>query len=558
MANGHASASAPPPSAGSDHRRVRPPRRRVKTPTVLQMEAVECGAAALASVLAYFGKWVTLEQLRYECGVSRDGSKANEILKAARMHGLVAKGFRMDLEKLYTLTFPVILFWNFSHFLVLEGFKRERVFLNDPAEGPRVVSLDELDGAFSGIVLTFERGPDFRKGGAPPTIIPALLSRLAGVKWALTYTIVCGLFLVIPGLLIPTFTRVFIDDYFVGDQRWLLRPLLLAMLATLVVQGLLTWLQRYYLLRLETRIALSTSSRFFSHILRLPATYFAQRFSGEIGSRVLINDEVAHLVSGTLASTVIDTVMIVFYAVFMYLYDAVLTVVVVSIALLNVAVVKLSARARVNATRRLMQDRGKLTGVALNGLQIIETIKATGSESEFFARWAGHYAKTVNTEQYLRVPVADIRDGARLRPDAVDVGGPRAWRSQGDERWPHRRDAGRLPDAARQLHPAAGHVRLVRFNAAGASGADESAGRRAAVSAGPTIHARSGPDPLQSRKSQALRQARAAERDVRLQPVRPAGDREFRLVRRARPSRRHCRRERQRQVDDCAPDFRGL
>src|SRR5262245_8211313 len=235
-------------SPSTERHPVHPPRRRVKTPTILQMEAVECGAAALASMLAYFGRWVPLEELRHECGVSRDGSKASEMLKAARKYGLVAKGFRLDLEKLYTLAFPVVLFWNFSHFVVLEGFKGNRVFLNDPAQGPRIVSLDELDGAYSGIVLTFERGPEFRKGGTPPAILPALRARLTGMKWALVYTIVCGLFLVIPGLLIPTFTRVFIDDYLVADQRWLLKPLLIAMTAAVVVQSLLTWLQRYYLL----------------------------------------------------------------------------------------------------------------------------------------------------------------------------------------------------------------------------------------------------------------------------------------------------------------------
>jgi NHLM bacteriocin system ABC transporter peptidase/ATP-binding protein len=367
------------------------------------MEAVECGAAALASILAYFGRWVPLEQLRHECGVSRDGSKANNILRAARKYGLVAKGFRQDLETLYKQAFPVILFWNLNHFVVLEGFKRERVFLNDPAQGPRVVSLEELDGAFSGIVLTFERGPDFRKGGTRPAVIPALRARLRGLKWALVYIIVCGLFLVIPGLAIPTFTRIFIDDYLISDQQWLLRPLLLAMLAALVVQGSLTWLQKHYLLRLETKLALSTSSRFFTHILRLPATYFAQRYSGEVGSRVLINDEVAQVLSGKLAATVVDSFLIVFYAALMYGYDATLTVIVIAIASLNVAVVKLSARPRTNATHRLMQDRGKLIGVALNGLQMIETIKATGSEAEFFSRWAGHCAKTVNTTQRLSV-----------------------------------------------------------------------------------------------------------------------------------------------------------
>lgn len=382
----------------------KPPRRRVKTPTILQMEAVECGAAALAMVLAYYGRWVPLEELRQECGVSRDGSKASNVLRAARKYGLEAKGFKYsDLEKLYELEFPAILFWNFNHFVVLDGFRGEQVLLNDPAQGPRVVSMAELDGSYSGVVLTFKPGPEFRKGGASPKMLPALRRRLTGSESALLYTILCGLLLVIPGLVIPTFTRVFIDDYLLAGQAWLVRPLLWAMAATLVVHGLLTWMQKHALLRLETKLALVTSSQFFMHVLRLPAAYFGQRFSGEIGSRVMINDRVASMISGRLAAVVIDSLMTVFYAALMLVYDVALTFTVIGIALLNVAAIRLAARARTDGSRRLMQDRGKLTGTAMNGLQMIETIKATGSEAEFFARWAGYYAKVINNEQYLQV-----------------------------------------------------------------------------------------------------------------------------------------------------------
>jgi NHLM bacteriocin system ABC transporter peptidase/ATP-binding protein len=381
-----------------------PPKRRVKSPTILQMEAVECGAAALAMVLAYHGRWVPLEELRHECGVSRDGSKANNVLRAARKYGLEAKGFKYDdLEKLYTLEFPIILFWNFNHFVVLDGFAGEKVQINDPAQGPRVVTMDELDGSYSGVVLTFKKGAEFKKGGSSPKMVPALRRRLIGHERALLFAILCGLCLVIPGLVIPTFTRVFIDNYLLAGQSWMVKPLLWAMAATIVVHGALTFLQKYVLLRLETKMSLVTSSNFFNHILRLPAAYFAQRFSGEIGSRVLINDKVAMMVSRRFVATVIDSIMTVFYAGLMLTYDVALTLIVIVISLLNVAAVRISARMRIDLTRRLMQDRGKLMGTSMNGLQMMETLKATGSENEFFGRWAGYYAKTVNTDQSLQV-----------------------------------------------------------------------------------------------------------------------------------------------------------
>ncbi len=380
-----------------------PPARRVKCPTILQMEAVECGAAALAIILGYFGKIVPLEELRLECGVSRDGSKASNVVKAARRYGLQARGQKFEkIESLYELKFPCILFWNFNHFLVLEGFgSKGRVYLSDPAEGPRVVTLEELDSAFSGVVLTFEAGPDFTPSGEKPSMAAALRRRLEGSESALLFAILCGLFLVIPGLVIPTFSRVFIDEYLIAGRRSLVTPLIAGMVLTAALRMGLTWLQETYLLRMESKLALTTSSQFFNHILRLPVSYFAQRFAGEIGSRVEINDKVASLISGRLATTALDCLLLVFYAGLMMLYDIVLTLVCIVIALTNIAAVKLVARKRTDAARRLLQDYGKLTGTAMNGLRILETLKASGSESEFFSRWAGYQAKALRSQQQL-------------------------------------------------------------------------------------------------------------------------------------------------------------
>lgn len=352
-------------------------------------------------VMAHYGRIVPLEELRLECGVSRDGSKASNVLRAARKYGLVAKGYRKEIEGLYDLTLPVILFWNMNHFVVLEGFRGKKVYLNDPATGPRVITLEELDGSFSGVVLTFEPGEDFVAGGEKPSLRRALEQRLSGSRHALLFVVLCGLFLVIPGLVVPTFSRFFVDEFLIGGRGSLLRPLLLGMALTAVLRMALTWLQEYYLLRLETKLALKTSASFFQHILRLPVSYFSQRFAGEIGSRVMINDRVARLLSGKLATTALDCLLIVFYGLLMMLYDVPLTLAVMALAAFNIAAVKIVSRRRIDAARKLLLDQGKLTGTAMNGLRMIETLKATGSEGEFFSRWAGYQAKTLKTEQAL-------------------------------------------------------------------------------------------------------------------------------------------------------------
>jgi NHLM bacteriocin system ABC transporter peptidase/ATP-binding protein len=379
----------------------KPAYKRVNTPTVLQMEAVECGAASLAMVLGYYGKFVPLEELRVECGVSRDGSKASNVMRAARKLGLDTKGYRREPVQLRQERVPMIVFWNFNHFIVVEGFRKGKVFINDPANGKRVLSDDEFDESFTGVVLVFEPNADFKKGGQQPGIWPALRQRLVGSEMALLFAVLTGLFLVIPGLVIPVFTRVFVDDILLGGLHDWLRPLLLGMAIAAVARGCLTWLQQRSLLLLQTKLAIATSSRFFWHVLRLPMEFYAQRFPGEIGSRVQINDAVASLLSGQLATTVIAMMTITFYAIVMLSYDVVLTAVGVTFAVINVLALRYVSQRRVEENQKLMRARGQVTGISMGGLQMMEDLKATGAENDFFTDWSGRYAKASNSEQQL-------------------------------------------------------------------------------------------------------------------------------------------------------------
>ncbi|NJS09146.1 MAG: NHLP family bacteriocin export ABC transporter peptidase/permease/ATPase subunit [Microcoleus sp. CSU_2_2] len=378
--------------------------RRARTPTILQMEAVECGAAALGIILSYWGSTVPLTELRRECGVSRDGSKASNILKAARLYNLDAKGFKKPLEDLKTLPPPFIVFWNFNHFLVVEGFTKKRVYLNDPAAGPRTVSLDEFDRAYTGVVLTMEPGPDFEKGGKKPGILPALSNRLQSSRWAIAFCLVAGLLLTVPRLAVPAFSQIFIDEILVENRTEWLRPLLLVMLFATILRGLLARLRFVYLRRLAGKLSVSMSGQFLWHTLRLPVGFYAQRFTGEISSRNELNDEIAEVLSGKLATTAIDTVMMVFYAAIMLMYDRVLTGVAIFFAALNFLALQSLSRSRVDANTRLASESGKVSGVSIGGIQAIETIKASGLEYDLFAKFSGYYAKMLNAQQELALP----------------------------------------------------------------------------------------------------------------------------------------------------------
>ncbi|WP_018637150.1 NHLP family bacteriocin export ABC transporter peptidase/permease/ATPase subunit [Parafrankia elaeagni] len=388
--------------------RNRPRRRRVHTPTVIQMEAVECGAASLGIILGHFGRFVPLERLRETCGVSRDGSTASSVLKAGRRHGLIARGFRMDLPQLATVRLPAILFWRFEHFVVLEGMSRRRVHINDPATGPRALSWDEFDASFTGVILTFEPGPDFTRGSRPESTLHKLLARWRGLGSVTPQILLLGLLVALVGLTTSMFTRVFVDRVLLAGDSGAVVGLVAAMGAAVGLTLVASTLQQRLLLRADSVLALSSAARFFRRLLRLPLAFFSQRQAADLGQRVRVNNVIADMLTRHVAVTVVDTVLVVTYGALLCWYDLTLGLIALSFSALNVVVLRWTARRRTSAVAGLQAERGKLITAAYTSILMIESVKAAGEEEHAFRRFAARQAAVLSGQQKLGVPTAVI------------------------------------------------------------------------------------------------------------------------------------------------------
>ncbi len=414
-------AARPEPRRAADRSAGRRPRRAaapikpgrgVKTPTVLQMEAVECGAASLSMVLSHHGRHVPLEELRIACGVSRDGSRASNVLKAARAYGLQAKGMQMEPNALAGMRAPAILFWEFNHFVVYEGMRsvlgRTTVRLNDPARGRRSVSMEEFDASFTGVVLIFEPGEDFQRGGRRPSVAHAVPGRMRGTRGTMLAALLASFLLVVVGAATPALSRTYIDLFLFGGQTSLLPVLFSSMACLVVLTAVLTGLQQANLLRGRIISSTLSSARFLRHLLRLPVSFFSQRNPADLVQRLQSNDSVAETLARDLASAGVDMVVVVLYAVLLWSYDPQLTVVGVLIALGNVVALRLVVRLRSSGVQKLRADNAKLINTSYSGLQLIETMKATGGENGYFRRWSGQHATTLDVQQRLGVPSAAL------------------------------------------------------------------------------------------------------------------------------------------------------
>lgn len=374
---------------------------RVKTPTIYQMEATECGAASLTMVFGYYGKFLPLEQMRIETGVSRDGCNAKNILRAARKFGMEAKGYKKSLESLLEMEAPCIIHWNFNHFVVWEGVQGKYAYINDPAMGRRKLTIEELDDCYTGVVLTFQPTESFEKSKKKKTLMNFIKKRLKGQTGTIAALFTIGLLMVFPGMIIPVFSQFFIDEIIsAGHDDWMSVFLAVMAFTVLFKQGL-TYYRGMVLQKFQNKMALTSAHEFLSHMFRLPMSFFDQRYSGDLAQRVDNNNNVSTFLAGELAETVLNIFVAAFYLILLLVYSPLLTLIGIFNVVFNMVVVKLSSSSISSMTMKFQQDQGKLVGSLFAGLNITDTLKASGAECGYVSRIQGNYAKTTLLEQKI-------------------------------------------------------------------------------------------------------------------------------------------------------------
>ena len=384
-------------------------KRWVQTPTRLQMESTECGAAALGIILQHYGRYVPLTQLRERCGVSRDGSDAANLVLAAGSYGLKAKGFKKGIKALEQVTPPAILFWEFNHFLVFEGFIGDKVALNDPALGPRKVSFEEFETSYTGIVLTLTPNDDFVREGKAPTVWPIVWRRLLTEPGGALFILLCGLLLILPQLVMPIFSQIYIDEVIGnGMQNWL-KPMLWAMALTISLQAILQYLQLQGTRLLERRLTRRFAVSFEHQMLALPERFYSQRYASDIASRMEANGSIAEFIGSRLIPMATSIVLLIFYLVLTILYSPWLGLLVIVTTSINAAVVKANLRIQKDANLTLQKDQGKAVAVTIAAISSIETVKAGALEQDIFRRYSGYQSRLLNTIQRLQLQNARIR-----------------------------------------------------------------------------------------------------------------------------------------------------
>ena len=367
---------------------------RHKTPTVLQMEATECGAAALGMVLAYHGRYEPLEKLREQCGVSRNGSKASLVLKAAREYNLDAQGYRVLADQLDSLEKPLILFWNFDHFLVYEGrcAKGKYFYLNDPATGPRTVDRELFEKSYTGVALEFKPTPGFVKAGKPLNVFQAMPPMLRGMKSVMAAMVWGGLLLALPGLVLPSLMQIFVDRVLPGKTEWLV-PVLALFILTMLLQALLGWLVSLALRRGELQLGVNKTLEMMRYLFTLPLSFFFQRTNADIQTRVGLNSSVAGAAFGTLTNNIVALFTSAFFLALMFQFSPLLSVISLGFLALDLLFLWAVSRRRQVLNQSLLMLRTKMLGSVMSGVAMMESLRAAGREDDVFIQWTGQMAE---------------------------------------------------------------------------------------------------------------------------------------------------------------------
>ena len=370
-----------------------------KVPVIMQMEALECGAASLAMVLAYYQKWIPLEQVRLDCGVSRDGSNMKNVYLAAKNYGLDVHGYQMEVDVLKKQgTFPCIIHWDFNHFVVLDGFKGNKAVLNDPARGLVTVSMEEFDESFTGLVLTFAPSEEFVPSGKRKSTVAFARKRLRGAGPAVFFIVLTTVITYLFGVIKPVMSRIFYDKLLTKQAPTWVNPFLVIMAALAVFEIVVQWASVIYNLKISGKMAIEGNASYMWKVLRLPMEFFSQRMTGDILQRQGTNASIAGTLVETVAPLALNTIMMVFYLVIMLRYSVWMTLVGLLSLLINIGVAQYLSKKRVNLMRVQMRDEGKLVSTTMAGISMAETIKASGAEDGFFRKWSGYQA-SVNAQE---------------------------------------------------------------------------------------------------------------------------------------------------------------
>ncbi|MCR4809207.1 MAG: NHLP family bacteriocin export ABC transporter peptidase/permease/ATPase subunit [Prevotella sp.] len=383
-----------------------------RVPMVMQMEALECGAATVAMVLAYYGKWLPLEQVREACGVSRDGSSAHSLLKAARAYGMEANGYRVSVEALEEMQ-PAILHWNFNHFVVFRGFKGNHAYINDPALGPMELTMDDFRRSFTGVALELKPTNDFQPEGAPVSILSYVKKYLNGAREAFWLTFVFSLLAAFVAISVPLFTNIFFDEILSGHNRDWGATFITAMGAVALFAFVLEFLKDKYSLRIAGSLALKGNVGFLQHLLHLPMAFYSMRYVGDLQQRQHLNERITKSLVDVLAPQLINIALLVLYLILMVSYSLTLSLVGVLAALINLALIQWFARKRVNLIRTTEQSEGRYFSATVSCIDNMESIKAAGAETGFFSYWSGLWAQKFNRandadDQEIRMGVVPI------------------------------------------------------------------------------------------------------------------------------------------------------